>query len=106
MSQTLQGEQLTREQAIEFGESDRWEPMSDEERARFGLTQRFLPIPFKVFHEAITKALGRDVWTHEFARMDLLLDELDRHRMPPTWDEIAGLIPAEKRIVIDPGGPS
>jgi hypothetical protein len=97
---TSVAEQLTQAQAIAFGNNRAWETMTFEERARFQLYQGRLCMPFPVFHEAITKALGRDVWTHEFARPDLLKTELAGDAPAPTMQNILDLIPAEKWIVI------
>lgn len=67
--------QLTREEAIAFHESGEWQDMRPIDRARFQLEQRKLCMPFGVFHEAMEEALGRPVWTHEFAKPDILKAE-------------------------------
>jgi len=59
--------QLTKQEAIQFFESDGWETMTFAERAHFQANQKFLCMPLTVFHEAVEKTLGRPVWTHEFA---------------------------------------
>ncbi|GMO25248.1 MAG: hypothetical protein Pg6A_12560 [Termitinemataceae bacterium] len=58
--------ELTREQAVALYESRFWETMSYEERAKFQILQERLCMPFGVFHGAISKYLGRPVYTHEF----------------------------------------
>lgn len=58
--------QLTREEAIEFHDSKKWESMTLHERAEFQLDQDKLCMPFDVFHEAVEKTIGRPVFTHEF----------------------------------------
>lgn len=88
--------QLTEEEAIAIADSGHWNDWSDEEIARFQLHQDRLAIPFNRFHEAVTKALGRDVWTHEFAFRQRLIDELNGLRQSPTLSEVIDLIPAEK----------
>ena len=93
-------EQFTREQAIAFGENKLYEPLSYRERAELQLFQNKLCMPFDVFHEAIEKALGRPVFTHEFAFRDELIKELNGEKSAPTLDEIINLIPEEKRILI------
>lgn len=55
---------------------------------------------FGDFQKAMQDALGRSVWTHEFAEPQLLYDELMGDREPPTFGDILELIPAEKRIVV------
>lgn len=95
--------QFTMKEALAFSESRAWESMSFKERARFQLHQDRLCMPPKVFHAAISKALGRDVWIHEFAfdtGRQRLTDELNKIVAPPTMDEIIALIPEEKRIII------
>ena len=93
-------EQFTKEQAIAFGENKLYEPLSYRERAELQLFQNKLCMPFDVFHEAITKALGRPVFTHEFAFRDELIKELNGEKDAPTLEEIINLIPAEKRVLI------
>jgi hypothetical protein len=59
-------------------------------------------VPFEVFHEAIEKALGRPVWTHEFGlNMEGLKKEFLGETPPPTMEEIMNLIPEEKRVIIE-----
>ncbi len=61
-------------------------------------------MPFPVFHEALEKAVGRPVWTHEFG---LNLDGLKREMLgaapAPTFEEIVALVPVEHRIIIHTG---
>lgn len=78
--------QYTREQAIEFAESGKWKEMSFEERAKLQLKQEKLLMPFSVFHEAVEKATGHAVWTHQFASeefWDVLRTELG---LTSGWD--------------------
>ena len=92
--------QLTREQAIAFHDNKLWEPMTMQQRAEFQMSQDLLCMPFRVFHEAVSKALERDVYTHEFAFRDNLRAELMGERKAPTFDEILSLIPEEKRVIL------
>ncbi len=91
---------MTQAEAEKLYESKFWEGMSYLELATFQLHERWLCMPFDVFHEAVEKALGRTVWAHEFARTQALRDELNGNRPAPTMQEIIDLIPADKRIVI------
>lgn len=60
-----------------------------------------LACPFEVFHEAVEKALGRGVWTHEFAlNYDGICREIVGKQKPPTMQEIVEMVPVEKRIVV------
>ena len=98
---------ITRAYAKALYESGFWESMSDKERAMFQLFEDRLCMPFDVFHAAIEKALGRPVWTHEFALNRAGLQaELLGDAPRPTMDEIVGLIPAEKLIVCQGTSPT
>lgn len=94
--------QLTSEQAIALYESKEWENWDDEQIVRFQLFQDCLAIPFRRFHEAMTKVLGRSIWTHEFANQKALQEEYLGVKDAPTFEEIIDLIPSEKRIIIQP----
>lgn len=98
-----QANELTKEQAIALFESGFWEGMTERERAEFQLYQPCLCMPFDVFHSAMEKALGRPVWTHEFAFPDHLKKEMRGERPAPSFDEIVALVPEQLRpIVIAP----
>lgn len=94
--------QITSEEAIKIRDSGIWQDWSHKERAAFQLHQNKPAMPFDIFHEAVTKALGRDVYTHEFA-MDRqgLIAELNGKRQAPTMEDIINLIPPEQRMVIE-----
>ncbi len=93
--------QLTKEQAIAFCENRLYEGMTARQIAEFQMEQDRLCVPFDVFHEAIEKALGRPVYTHEFGlNRDGLLKELRGEKEPPTLEEIINLIPEDKRIIL------
>jgi hypothetical protein len=94
--------QFTREQAIAFHDNKAYEPLSFRDRAALQMAQDLLCMPFGVFHEAVEKALGRPVFTHEFAfgGRDRLMKELMGEKPAPTFTEIMELIPAEKRLLI------
>ena len=65
-------------------------------------------MPFDVFHESVTKALGRPVYTHEFGlNRQGLIEELAGRAGHPSIDEIMALLPQDKLLAIDlaaPGG--
>lgn len=93
--------QLTREQAIAFCDNKLYEGMTSQQIAEFQMEQERLCMPFDVFHKAITEALGRPVYTHEFGlNREGLLKELRGEKEPPTLEEIINLIPKDKRILI------
>jgi hypothetical protein len=93
-------EQLTKEQAIRFAASGAWESMSLMDRARFQLEQGKLCMPFEVFHAAVEHALGRPVWTHEFADPQTLRDELYERSPKATMAEVVAKIPQGKQVII------
>lgn len=92
---------MTKDEAVALMATKFWENMSHEDRAKFQLYEDRLCMPFDVFHEAIEKALGRSVWTHEFAlNRDGLKEELLGEAEGPTMADIFNLIPEEKRLVV------
>lgn len=93
-------DQLTKNQAIAFGNSKQYESMTAEQIVRFQLFQKLLCMPFDKFHEAIETVFGRPVYTHEFASHDDIVLEYLGEREAPTLQEIIDLISEEKRIVI------
>lgn len=92
--------QLTQEEAIKLYKSNFWESMQPREIAEFQLFQDRLCMPFSVFHEAMEKALGRSVWTHEFAFRAELTKEFLGEKETPSFDDILNLIPANKRVIV------
>jgi Na+-transporting NADH:ubiquinone oxidoreductase subunit NqrF len=90
---------MTREQALVLYETKWWETKSPEEIVRVQLFEDKLCMPFSNFHEAVEKALGRSVWTHEFGlNWKGLQEEFLKDRPAPTMQEIMKMIPPEKRI--------
>ncbi len=93
---------MTKAESLAKYDSKFWEPMTYVERAKFQLFEPLLCMPFDVFHEAVEKALGRPVYTHEFGmNLDGLKRELLKISPAPTMIEILDLIPAEKRIIVE-----
>jgi len=90
---------MTREKAIELGQSGWWVDKPDYDVALFQLQEEMLCMPFGDFHKAVEGALKRPVWTHEFAKPDLLLKELLGDREKPTMEEIIGQLPEAKTIL-------
>lgn len=94
-------QEITEAEAIALAESGFWREMPAREIAEFQMFTPRLCMPFDVFRKAMEDALGRPVWTHEFAFPDIRA-ELLGNKPAPTWEEIVGLIPEDKRIIIDP----
>ena len=71
--------EITKEVAMAVAQTEWWkeEGWTDEEIARLQLGQDRLVMNFPDFQRAVESALGRPVWTHEFADTASLLAELD-----------------------------
>ena len=93
--------EITREQALELAASEFWKGMTDRQIAEFQLHTKLMCMPFDVFHEAVEKALGRSVWTHEFAYSEQLRAELRGESPAPSFQEIMNMIPEGKRIIVE-----
>ena len=80
------------------------EEMTPDERA--AEMRRFagpVSIPFDLIHQRIEELVGRSVWTHEIGLdWNGLVAEAGKRREAPTMDGIVDLIPADKRIVLNP----
>lgn len=92
--------QLTKEQAIAFCDNKCYEGMTARQITEFQLSQDRLCVPVDVFHKSIEEALGRPVFTHEFAFRENLIKEFYGEKEPPTFEDIINLIPEEKQIII------
>jgi len=96
-----QSDTITQEQAIALAKSEFWKEMTHEEIAKFQMINKRLCMPFEVFHEALEKALGRSVWTHELGvNFDGLADELFDGAPAPSFEEIVEMIPENKRMLV------
>lgn len=92
---------IGRDAAIALCESGWWKGKAAREIAEFQMHHVELCLPFSDFHKAMEDTLGRPVWTHEFGLdFDGLLAELMGERPAPSFDQIVGLIPADKRLVV------
>lgn len=95
---------MTKEEAIALSKTEFWKELSFYDVAKFQLFEDKLCMPFGVFHEAMEKALGRSVFTHEFGlNYEGLKRELLGEDRSPTMAEIINLIPEEKRILVSTG---
>lgn len=92
--------QLTREEAVQFAEEKRWEPMTPAERGMFQLRQGLLCMPFEKVHEGVTALLGRPVFTHEFADPDSLWAELHGAIPKADFAAILAKIPDGKAVIV------
>ena len=90
--------QLTREEAIALYDSEEWASWTDEKIAEFQLFQKHLCVPWKHFHRAVEKVLGRPVWTHEFADVKRLRAEFKKERPKPSFADIMEQLPDDKPV--------
>lgn len=96
--------QLTYEEAVYIFDSGLWKELTVEERGRFQLYQERVCMPFSKFHEGVESILGRPVWTHEFARSDLLKAEIEgrieKPDMAQIFQRLVDLVPNDKEIFV------
>lgn len=91
---------LTKAGAIRLAESGWWRSKTPREVVAFQLYEDRLCMDFGDFQQATEAALGRSVWTHEFARPDLLRAEFDGTMPKPDFEEIMARIPPWAQTVI------
>jgi hypothetical protein len=92
---------MTKEQAVALAQSDWWVGKSSRDIAMFQLHEPLLCMPFFVFHKALEEALKRPVFTHEFGlNWKGLQRELRGETEQPSMEQILGLIPKDKRLLI------
>lgn len=92
--------QLTKEQAIELGNSKWWRYVNNASIAAFQLTQETLCCPILVYKDALSRTLGRNVYTHELVEPELLIREMNREIKTPSVDEIIAMLTYDKTAVI------
>uniref|UniRef100_A0A6M3KYB8 DUF7736 domain-containing protein n=1 Tax=viral metagenome TaxID=1070528 RepID=A0A6M3KYB8_9ZZZZ len=96
---------MTREEAIAKHDSRWWESATAKEIVDVQLYEEFLCCPFGVFHKAMGEALGRPVYTHEFADQKALQEEYEGRR---EYDGILGSLervaPGKPVIIVPAGG--
>lgn len=93
-------QQLTKEQAIAFANSDEWKKMDSVLRFVFQMSQELLCMPFSEFHKAAEKALKRPVWTHEFVDKNSLIAEFNGIKNTPSFEEIVDKLGKNVGIVL------
>lgn len=94
---------MTKEQAIALARTNWWKGLPACDIVMVQLFEEKLCMDFSDFHKAVGDALGRPVWTHEFASSNVenLKKEFLGERSAPTMEEIINLIPADKRVIIE-----
>jgi hypothetical protein len=91
-------EQMTKEEAIAFCDSEKWKEMTSEQIVQLQLYQKLLCVPFDVFHGAVEAVLKRPVWTHEFANIKSMQEEFEGKRPKATMDDIMDKIPEHLKV--------
>jgi hypothetical protein len=92
--------QLTREQAVALYDSEAWRAWTPQELAAFQSEQDRLCVPFAEYQNAMSVALGRPVFTHEFADREAMRAELEGKVPKRSLDDILAAIPPGKLILV------
>lgn len=92
--------QLSESEARSFAENKLYEKLSEVDRFEFQMIQDRLCMPFSEFHRCAEIALGRPVFTHEFAYRDHLIAEYKKEKPMSTFADVIALIPKEKAIIV------
>lgn len=100
MSETFAQRSIGKDAAIAMVETEWWKGVNARTAFEFQMNTAELAMPFDEFQRVAEEALGRSVWTHEFAFPQRLMDEFNGDKKPATFEEILALIPAEKRILV------
>jgi hypothetical protein len=74
---------MTLKEAVALYESNWWEGLPAREVVQRQLYEERLIMPFDKFHEVVGEALGRSVWSHEFANPDALKAEFEGRQHAP-----------------------
>lgn len=90
---------MTKAKAIKLAQSRWWDGLPAEAIVAFQLYEPLLCMDFGDFHKAVEEALGRPVWTHEFANGDSLKSEFEGKKSKPSMEEILNLIHKDKRLI-------
>jgi hypothetical protein len=92
--------ELTKEQAIAMAQSGWWLERTAREIVDIQLYEDRLTMDFSAFHRATEEALGRPVFSHEFARPDLLIAELEGRSTKATFAEVMDKLPKGKPVIL------
>ena len=94
-------EKMTQAEAKKLAASGWWRGKTAREIADFQLREPMLCMDFSDFHKAVTEALGRPVYTHEFAKPEWLIDELEGKREPlDVFDSLRAIAGPDKPVVV------
>ena len=93
-------ETLTQAQAVALAGTDWWKSMAPRDVVLFQLWEPRLCMNFGDFQMAVEHALGRPVWTHEFAEPERLQAEFLGDEPRPTFEQIVAKLPDHARALI------
>jgi hypothetical protein len=82
-----------------YGKNHWWASKDPKELFWGQINEPILIIDFGKFHEAAEKALGRPVWSHEFARPDVLIQEYQGKIPKANFADVMDKIPEGKKII-------
>ena len=91
---------LTEGHAAQLYNAKFWEGMAVVDRAKFQINEPILCMPFDVFHEAVSKAAGYPVFTHEFAELTHLRDAMGIDKRAWNFEEVLSVLTPEKRTQV------
>jgi hypothetical protein len=91
---------IGREAAIKMAQSGWWKDLSPRQICKVQLFIKECCMPFREFTTALNEALGRPVYTHELADIQSIQLEYLGEKDAPTMEEIVGMLPAEKVIIL------
>ena len=94
---------MTKEQAIELGDSYWWKNATPHEIVGFQFYEDRLCMDFGDFHGAMEAVLGRPVFTHEFAYKESMQAELEGKAPKKTFQDVLNLLPKGKVMIIVEG---
>ena len=83
-----------------YGDARWWESDDPRVKALGQLQEPIIVMAFDEFHHAVEQAIGRPVWTHEFADPQRLIEEIEGERPPATMRDILDVIPKDTRVVV------
>ena len=83
-----------------MAESRWWEGLPVEAVAWWQLNERLLCMDFSDYHRIMEEALGRPVWTHEFADLESLKRELLGETSMASFADVLNKIPKDKSVII------
>ena len=79
------------EKAIYIHDNQLYKKLTEEEQFLFQINEKYLAMPWDVFHSATEKALNRPVWTHEFADPEYIKSQYRNNAKVYSMDELLSM---------------